>query len=82
LAQSEDAWLPSTDTKTVRQKVQRAFAAEFLCPIDHLMTFLGDTGITEAALDDAADYFGVSPLAVRSHLENNGILPANYWADN
>jgi hypothetical protein len=29
-------WLASTDLATSRQKYQRAFAAEFLCPLDSL----------------------------------------------
>lgn len=37
---ADEAWLPTTDTHTARQKVQRAFAAEFLCPIHALMDFL------------------------------------------
>lgn len=74
-APATDTWLPETDAKTARQKVQRAFAAEFLCPIDELADFLeGD--YSEDTLTDAAEHFGVSPLMVRSHLVNHDLLPS------
>ena len=69
-----DHWLPATDAKMARQKFQRAFAAEFLCPIGGLRERLnGDH--SEDALTEAGDYFGVSSWAVRSHLALNGDLP-------
>jgi hypothetical protein len=73
-APQDDRWLPATDSKTARQKFQRAFAAEFLCPVRRLEEYLGDD-YTDEAISDAGEYFGVSPLAVRSHLANNGLLP-------
>ncbi|MGQ0664985.1 MAG: ImmA/IrrE family metallo-endopeptidase [Pseudomonadota bacterium] len=73
LAPREDRWLPATDAKTARQKTQRAFAAEFLCPIDTLQAFL-DGDLANEAIEDAGEHFGVSPLAVKSHLANNGLL--------
>jgi hypothetical protein len=73
-APAKDHWLPATDTKTARQKLQRAFAAEFLCPIATLREYLnGD--LSDEAIEEASEYFNVSPLAVRSHLANNGLLP-------
>jgi len=74
IAADEDRWLPATDAKTARQKMQRAFAAEFLCPIGALQAQLNGNMSSEA-IEEASDYFGVSPLAVRSHLANNGLLP-------
>ena len=70
----EERWLPATDAKTVRQKIQRAFAAEFLCPIDRLKDFLGQDYSSDDAINEAGDYFGISPLAVRSHLANHGLI--------
>ena len=71
IAPPGDKWLPATDSATNRQKTQRAFAAELLCPIAHLDAFLaGD--YSQASIEDAADHFGLSPLAVSSHLANNG----------
>ena len=70
----DEPWLPSTDAKTARQKLQRAFAAEFLAPIDALLGFLDDD-FSDEAVEDAGAEFGISSLAVRSHLVNNDILP-------
>lgn len=68
----DDNWRPATDTGTSRQKVQRAFAAEFLCPIDGLRDLLqGD--VSEDGILHAAREFTVSPLVVTQNLENAGI---------
>ncbi|MCK9538412.1 ImmA/IrrE family metallo-endopeptidase [Dokdonella sp.] len=80
LASESDRWLPSTDAKTSRQKTQRAFAAEFLCPFDSLKHYLGDD-LSEDAMDDAAHHFDVSSLAVRAQLVNHGALPREQLAD-
>lgn len=66
-------WLVSTDLATARQKYQRAFAAEFLCPIRSLVEFLEDD-FTDSAFEVAGDYFGVSEQTVESLLTNNGYL--------
>ena len=59
-----------TRSYTYRQKAQRAFAAEFLAPIDAVDGYLsGD--YTEDKQDEAADYFQVSPYTIRSLLVNN-----------
>ncbi len=65
-----DCVLPATRAYTYRQKVQRAFAAEFLAPIDALDAFLGGD-VADTRQEDAAEHFQVSPLAVRSILINN-----------
>jgi hypothetical protein len=72
-APDEDLWLPSTDAATARQKVQRAFAAEFLMPIQELKRVIGSE-FTSEGIENAADVFGVSALAVRSHLANNNLI--------
>jgi Zn-dependent peptidase ImmA (M78 family) len=69
-----DRWLPVTDAATARQKVQRAFAAEFLCPIESLRDYLSDEFLPEA-FEDAAEYFGISEMAVKSHLANHHLIP-------
>jgi len=69
----EDRWLPLTDSKTARQKFQRAFAVEFLCPFESLKDKLAGA-YSDEALDDAAEYFGVSFQAVRSLLANRGVI--------
>ena len=74
LSSPNDKWLPATDTKTIRQKWQRAFAAEFLCPIDSLIARLDDD-FSDDAMEEAADHFGVSERTVTSQLVNHGLLP-------
>lgn len=65
--------LPATHSYTYRQKFQRSFAAEFLCPFDAVDAFLkGDYSID--AIQGAADYFQVSPLTIRTLLVNHGRL--------
>ena len=73
---SED-WLASTDLATSRQKYQRAFAAEFLCPISGLVNYL-NCDFTELAIEDASSNFDVSVQTIESLLMNNGYLPANF----
>lgn len=71
-------WLASTDLGTSRQKYQRAFAAEFLCPIDALTGFLnGD--FSSYAIEDAANKFEVSEQTVTSLLLNNGYIH-HHWS--
>jgi hypothetical protein len=73
-SEGRDRWLPVTDAATARQKLQRAFAAEFLCPIESLRTYLGSEFLPEA-FEDAAEYFGISEMAVKSHLANHHLIP-------
>jgi len=74
LCASHDHWLPITDAATARQKVQRAFAAEFLCPIESLRAYLGNEFLPEA-FEDAAEHFGISEIAIKSHLANHHLIP-------
>lgn len=69
-----ERWLPATDARTARQRVQRAFAAELLAPINSLRERLAED-FSDESIEDAAQHFGVSPLLVRSHLANNGLIP-------
>jgi len=68
-------WLTSTDLSTSRQKYQKAFAAEFLCPIAALREFLQDD-YSESAIEDAVDHFQVSQMTVDSLLVNNRLIPS------
>jgi Zn-dependent peptidase ImmA (M78 family) len=73
-APTTDRWLAATDARTARQKTQRAFAAELLCPIDVLRSELaGDYG--DEALEEAAERFGISVRAVQSQLANHDLIP-------
>lgn len=80
LSNSQDRWHPATDSVTARQKMQRAFAAEFLCPIDALGDFLGDEFDSEA-IEGAAEHFGISELAIKSHLANNHLISRGLLED-
>lgn len=62
--------LSVTSSKTSRQKFQRAFAQELLCPYQGLIEFMNTSNPTEEKLEAAANHFNVSPLAVRYTLEN------------
>ncbi len=66
--------LPATTSETWRQKFQRAFAQEFLCPYAELEKYLEGEQLTDETLDDAATYFDVSPLLIRTTLVNKGQL--------
>jgi hypothetical protein len=69
--------LPATRAYTYRQKVQRAFAAELLCPFEALEEKLaGD--LSADAREDAARYFNVSERAVTTVLVNNHRLDRDY----
>ena len=67
---------PATRARTYRQKAQRAFAAELLCPYEAVCDFLRNDR-SEDRHDDAASHFGVSPLAVDTILRNNERSPHN-----
>jgi hypothetical protein len=73
-AGKKDCLLPATGVYTQRQKFQRAFAQEFLCPFIDLWQFLGAGRPDEEAIEEAASHFQVSPLLIRSTLVNKGIL--------
>ena len=72
--QQNEILLPATRAKTSRQKFQRAFAQEFLCPLDQLRDFLETAFFSDDDINDAAAYFQVSPLTIKTTLVNKGIL--------
>jgi hypothetical protein len=80
---NQERLLPATHAKTARQKFQRSFAQEFLCPIDALLEKLQTTQPDEDDISEAAAHFHVSPLMVRTTLVNHGQLEreALTWAD-
>lgn len=73
-ARGSDQWFPVTDATTARQKLQRAFAAEFLCPIDALRSYLGNE-LDPEAFEKAAEHFVISEMAIKSHLANHHLIP-------
>lgn len=70
-------WLAATDLATSRQKFQRSFAAELLCPLDALLDFLGED-FSETALEEASCQFGVSDMTVHTILTNSGHLGSRW----
>lgn len=78
--EGEEPLLPATQSYTYRQKVQRAFAAELLCPFEAVDAFLGDD-LSEEHRDDAAERFKVSPLTIRTLLVNNGRIERDTITD-
>jgi hypothetical protein len=79
----QERLLPATHAKTSRQRFQRAFAQEFLCPIDALLERFQTTEPNEDDISEAAAHFHVSPLMVRTTLVNHGQLEreALNWPD-
>jgi hypothetical protein len=70
---TEDVILPCTTVHSARQKLQRAFAQELLCPIDGLLPmFRRPEEPQESEVDAAAKHFGVSPWTVQTTLVNHG----------
>ena len=70
LSPPESTWMLETDTKTVRQRGQRAFAVEFLMPFDGLNDYL-EKDFSDEKIEKAASHYGVSPIAAQLQLQNN-----------
>jgi hypothetical protein len=73
-----DTVLPITDAATARQKIQRSFAQEFLCPVEALAGMLTLPAPADAEMEAAADHFGVSEFTVRSALVNREMLDRRF----
>lgn len=74
-APRDDKLLPATIyAKTRRQKFQRAFAQEFLCPYSDLLSYLTPAEPSDEDIEDAAHHFDVSALMVKTILVNKGDL--------
>lgn len=69
-----DRLLPATEAATSRQKFQRAFAQELLCPFDELIGFIDNDQPNEDLIENAAAHFEVSPLLVKTTLVNKGLV--------
>jgi hypothetical protein len=74
-AKTCETLLPVTNAKTTRQKFQRAFAQELLCPFVSLDEYFGGKIPDDDKIELAADHFHVSPLLVKTALVNRGRLP-------
>ena len=73
-ADSNDTLLPGTRCYTSRQKFQRAFAQEFLCPFDTLREYSNMDAPDVDDIQDAADDFNVSYQVIQTTLVNKGVL--------
>lgn len=73
--------LPATHAYTYRQKIQRAFAAEFLCPFEALLEKLKGDFFSADAREDAAHHFNVSDRTITTLLVNHKILDRDYLED-
>ncbi len=75
LAPQSNRLFPATRAYTYRQKMQRAFAAEFLSPFEEVEAILHSDYSSEGQRD-AAEHFDVSPLTIRTLLVNHRRLPS------
>ena len=76
-----ESLLPGTRRNTSRQKFQRAFAQEFLCPFMSLQQELSDEMPTSDDVHRLSEYFLVSPLMIQTTLVNKGILASTTLTD-
>lgn len=77
VAPRSDRLLSMTDTRTARQKFQRAFAQELLAPADQLFEMVG-TYPDDDSIETAAKHFEVSPQLVATALVNRKKLDRSY----
>lgn len=70
--------LPVTESKTARQKFQRAAAQELLCPVEAIEARLDGPDPDDEKLSEIADEYGVSAFVVRNALVNKQVLPRSY----
>ena len=73
IAGGQDRLRAATRAYTYRQKMQRAFAAEFLSPFEAIEAIL-DGDYSAEAQEEAARHFDVSELTIRTLLVNHGRL--------
>lgn len=69
--QLDERLLVATNTRTVRQKFQRAFAQELLCPADALFAWMETSSPSDELCEQAAEFFVVSPMLVKHTVENH-----------
>ena len=69
-----DSFGPLTDAKSARQKFQRAFAQEFLCPFSDLQEYINTLKPDADDIQAAARHFHVSERLIQTVLVNNNDL--------
>ena len=65
---------PLSTAKSGRQKFQRAFAQEFLCPFDDLRAYIPNENPTDDDIHAAARHFHVSERLIQTTLVNHGVI--------
>jgi hypothetical protein len=78
-AKKGEPWHPATAADTVRQKMQRSFAAEFLAPISGIRSYLRDDYSMDA-IEGAAEYFDVTTWTIGTQLANHGDIHRSHPA--
>ena len=73
MSYADERLLPATRTYSYRQKVQRAFAAEFLSPFASVKDML-DGDYSEEKQTEVAGHFNVSPMTIRTQLVHHGLI--------
>lgn len=73
LQEKKEPLRPSTKQFTYRQKMQRAFAAELLCPLEGIKEFLHED-FSEDAIENAASHFAVSEQVITQQLKHNNVM--------
>lgn len=71
---------PISAAKSARQKFQRAFAQEFLCPLSDLRAYMASEQPGEEDIEAAARHFGVSVRLVQTTLANHDIIDQQTFA--
>jgi len=72
--------IPVLRSYSYRQKLQRAFAGELLCPFEHALQMLNDD-FSDENQEYVAHEFQVSQMVVSTKLVNEGILPRQALSD-
>ncbi len=79
MAKDTERLLPITESHTPRQQFQRAFATEFLCPVESLKEFVGNRPPDADLVVEAASRYQVSTVLIERALTDNGLLPKGSW---
>ena len=79
MAKDSERLLPITESYTPRQQFQRAFATEFLCPVESLKDFIGNRPPDADLVVEAASRYQVSTMLIERALINNGLLAQGSW---
>ena len=69
-----DALGPLSTAKSERQKFQRAFAQEFLCPFEDLQAYIPAQQPADDDIHAAARHFHVSERLIQTTLVNHNII--------